>query len=163
MSYFDAYNSTDPNAYESISQNRRSEPQTPLQAAIAVIIDDAASMAGGGNPGHEDYDLAAMENAVREYAARMALYSDAPHEYVNAVGADKIAARRGAYRYKNPAGLPIAHDDELRRRRKEALRKEIFGEEYKPMKGTQVYRSASADGGVWPSPQQHLMPGHVGP
>lgn len=162
MSYASEYNRRTSDD-DQPANTRRSSPETPLQAAIAKIIDQAAGLAGGGNPDHRAFDLAAMEADVRDYAGRMALYSDAPHEYVNAVGADMIAARSAAYRFDNPGGLPIAHADELRRRQKEALRRDIFGDDYLPMNGTVRHPATAEHGGVWPSAQDSLMPGYVRP
>ena len=161
MTYAAEYNRRTPDD-DRPTTTRRSEPQTPLQAAIAKIIDDAAGMAGGGNPDHRAFDLNAMEADVRDYAASMALYSEEPHEYVNAVGADKIAERRGAYRFDQPAGLPIAHDDDLRRRQKEGLRQAIFGGQYEPPREKRP-QARSSHGGVWASAQQEVMPGYIQP
>lgn len=161
MTYAAEYNRRTPDD-QSQPDTRRSTPETPLQVAIAKIIDDAAGMAGGGNPDHREFDLNAMEADVRAYASRMALYGDAPHEYVNAVGVDKIASRRGAYRFDNPAGLPIAHDDDLRRRQKERLRKQIFGDQYEPPREKRP-QARSSHGGAWANAQQHLMPGYIQP
>lgn len=161
MTYAAEYNRRTPDG-DQPADTRRSTPETPLQAAIAAVIDQAAGMAGGGNPDHRAHDLAAMEADVRDYASRMALYGDAPHEYVNAVGADLIAERRGAYRFDNAAGLPIAHDDDLRRRQRERLRQAIFGDQYEPPREKRP-QARSSHGGVWPNAQQHLMPGYEQP
>lgn len=163
MTYAAEYNRRTPDDDHSQPDTRRSEPQTPLQAAIAKIIDQAAGVAGGGNPDHRAHDLVAMEADVRAYASRMALYGDAPHEYVGAVGADLIAQRRSAYRFDNPAGLPIAHDDELRREQKEGLRKRIFGPDYTPMNGELRHPATAEHGGAWPNAQAGLMPGYTPP
>lgn len=162
MSYASEYNRRTP-ADDQPATTRRSTPETPLQAAIAKIIDQAAGMAGGGNPDHRAFDLAAMEADIRTYCERMALYSETPHEYVNAVGVDLIAERRGAYLVDNPAGLPIAHDAELRRRQKEKLRKQIFGDDYVPMDSEIRHPATAEHGGVWPSAQDALMPGYERP
>ena len=162
MTYYDTYSSRTPDDDHSQPDTRRSEPQTPLQVAIAKIIDDAAGLAGGGNPDHRAHDLNAMEADIRTYCDRMALYGDAPHEYINAVGADKIAERRGAYRLDDPAGLPIAHDDDLRRRQKEGLRQAIFGDQYEPPREKRP-QARSSHGGVWASAQQEVMPGYIQP
>ncbi|MFD8879952.1 hypothetical protein [Corynebacterium xerosis] len=157
------YSSRTPDDDHSQPDTRRSTPETPLQAAIARIIDQAAGVAGGGNPDHRAHNLNAMEADVRAYASRMALYSEAPHEYVNAVGADLIAERRGAYRFDNAAGLPIAHDSDLRRREKERLRKQIFGPDYTPMAGELRHPATAEHGGAWPNAQADLMPGYIQP
>lgn len=163
MTYYDTYASRTPDDDHSQPDTRRSEPQTPLQAAIAKIIDHAAGMAGGGNPDHRAFDLNAMEADIRTYCDRMALYGDSPSEYINAVGVDMIAGRRGAYRFDNPAGLPIAHDDELRRRQKEQLRKQIFGADYTPINGEIRHPATAEHGGAWPNAQAGLMPGYTPP
>ena len=163
MTYYDTYSSRTPDDdHSQPDPRRRSTPETPMQAAIAKIIDQAAGMAGGGNADHRAHDLNAMEADVRDYAASMALYSEEPHEYVNAVGADLIAERRGAYLHDGPAGLPIAHDDDLRRRQKERLRQTIFGDQYEPPREKSP-QARSSHGGVWTSAQQHLMPGYIQP
>lgn len=162
MTYYDTYASRTPDD-DQPTTTRRSTPETPLQAAIAKIIDQAAGMAGGGNPDHRAFRLNAMEADIRTYCERMALYGDSPSEYINAVGVDMIAGRRGAYRLDNPAGLPIAHDDELRRRQKEQLRKQIFGDDYTPMAGELRHPATAEHGGAWPNAQQHLMPGYAQP
>ena len=161
MTYAAEYNRRTPD--DQPTTTRRSTPETPLQVALAKIIDQAAGMAGGGNPDHRAFDLNAMEADVRDYASRMALYSEEPHEYVNAVGVDLIAERRGAYLHDGPAGLPIAHDDDLRRRQKEALRRDIFGDDYTPMAGELRHPATAEHGGVWPSAQAGLMPGYTPP
>lgn len=161
MTYFDTYSSRTPDD-DQPTTTHHSEPQTPLQQAIAKIIDQAAGMAGGGNADHRAHDLNAMEADVRAYASRMALYSEAPHEYVNAVGVDLIAERRGAYRFDKPAGLRIAHDDELRQEQKERLRKQIFGDQYEPPREKRP-QARSSHGGAWANAQQHLMPGYIQP
>lgn len=161
MTYFDTYASRTPDDH-SQPDTRRSTPETPLQAAIAAVIDNAAGMVGGGNPDHRSFDLNAMERDIRTYCERMALYSEAPHEYVGAVGVDLIAERRGYYCFDNPAGLPIAHDDDLRRREKERLRQAIFGDDYVPPRENRP-QSRSSHGGAWANAQQHLMPGYEQP
>ena len=161
MTYAAEYNRRTPDG-DQPADTRRSTPETPLQAAIAAAIDQAAGMAGGGNPDHRSFDLNAMEADVRDYAARMALYSEEPYEYVNAVGADLIAERRGAYRFDKPAGLRIAHDDDLRREQKEGLRQAIFGDQYEPPREKRP-QARSSHGGVCTSAQQHLMPGYIQP
>ena len=163
MTYAAEYNRRTPDDDHNRPDTRRSTPETPLQAAIAKIIDDAAGMAGGGNPDHRAHNLADMEADVRAYAGRMALYGDAPHEYINAVGVDKIAEHCSAYRYDDPAGLPIAHTDDLRRERKELLRKQIFGDDYTPMNGEIRHPATAEHGGAWPNAQAGLMPGYTQP
>ena len=162
MTYAAEYNRRTPDDDHNRPDTRRSTPETPLQVALAKIIDQAAGMAGGGNPDHRAFDLNAMEADVRDYASRMALYSEEPHEYVNAVGVDLIAERRGAYLHDGPAGLPIAHDDDLRRRQKERLRQTIFGDQYEPPREKRP-QARSSHGGVWANAQAELMPGYEQP
>ena len=159
MTYAAEYNRRTPDG-DQPADTRRSTPETPLQAAIAAVIDQAAGMAGGGNPDHRSFDLNAMEADIRTYCERRALYGTSPSEYINAVGVDKIAECRGFYRFGQSAGLRIAHDDELRREQKERLREAIFGDDFVPMKTAETKTQITHQSGVWPNAQAHLMPGY---